>query len=147
MPWRYQIYIAECLYSYRVDLPKNLFKITDEEFKKSPLPVDVRRSKTSRLKLRTPYADVRREWERRKKGEGIGERRNFFFFSTPLPFLRMARRLRDTAAFFSNKNSRPAFFFVLVPRSFTVIVVRLRNIIMDQFRYIKIHTWLQGFGE
>ena len=32
MPWRCQICIAECLYSYRVDLPKNLFKITDEEF-------------------------------------------------------------------------------------------------------------------
>ena len=147
MPCRYQICIAECLYPYRVDLPRNLFKITDEEFKKSPHPVDVRRSKKSRLKLRTPTSEG--EGERREKGEGTGERRKFFFFSTAPPFLRMPVRLRDTwgCLFFSDKNSRPAFFFVLVPRSFTVIVVRLRKIIMDQFRYIKIHTWLQGLGE
>ena len=91
-------------------MPKNLFKITAEELKKSPLPVDVRRSKTPRLKLRTPTSDG--EGERREKGEGIGERRDFFFFPPPLPFLRMPRRLRDTwgCLFFSDKNSRPAFF-------------------------------------
>ena len=94
MPCRYQICIAECLYSYRVDLPKNLFKITDEELKKSPLPVDVRRSKKSRLKLHTPTSDG--EGERREKGERTGERRDFCFFPPPLPFLRMLRRLRDT---------------------------------------------------
>ena len=150
MPCRYQICIAECLYPYKVDLPRNLFKITDEELKKkSPLPVDVRRSKKSRLKLRA-YADVRRGRWKEGKGRGDwGEKEFLFFFSTPLPFLRMPRRLRDTwgCLFFSDKNSRPAFFLVLVPRSFTVIVVRLRNIIMDQFRYIKRHTWLQGLGE
>ena len=30
-PWRYRIYIAKCLNSYRDDLPKNLFKITAQE--------------------------------------------------------------------------------------------------------------------
>ena len=35
IPWGYHICIAKCLYSYRDDLPKNLFKITAEEFKKS----------------------------------------------------------------------------------------------------------------
>ena len=47
-PWRYRIYIAKCLNSYRDDLPKNLFKIT-AKCAKSPFPVDVRRSKTSLL--------------------------------------------------------------------------------------------------
>ena len=54
----------------------------------------MRRSKTPRLKLRTPTSDG--DGEGREKGEGIGERKNFFFFSTPLPFLRMPRRLRDS---------------------------------------------------
>ena len=35
MPWCYQICIAKCFYSWRDDLPKNLFKITAEEWKKS----------------------------------------------------------------------------------------------------------------
>ena len=35
IPWRYQITIAKCLYSYREDLPKILFKITAQEYKKS----------------------------------------------------------------------------------------------------------------
>ena len=35
MPWRNQICIAKCLYSCRDDLPKNLFKMTAEESKKS----------------------------------------------------------------------------------------------------------------
>ena len=34
-PWRYRIYIAKCLNSYRDDLPKNLFKITAQECKMS----------------------------------------------------------------------------------------------------------------
>ena len=42
MPWRYQICVSKCLYSYRDDLPKNLFQITAEGCK-SPLPVDMRR--------------------------------------------------------------------------------------------------------
>ena len=45
-----QICIARCLYSYRDDLPENLGKTTAQEGKKSPLPVDVHRSKTSFLK-------------------------------------------------------------------------------------------------
>ena len=43
--------MAKCLYPYGDDLPKSLFKITAQEGKKSPLLVDVRRSKTSLLKL------------------------------------------------------------------------------------------------
>ena len=35
IPWRYQICIAKCIYSYRDDLPQNLFKITAQEYKKS----------------------------------------------------------------------------------------------------------------
>ena len=35
MPWRHQIYIAKCLYSYRDNLPTNLFQITAEGYKKS----------------------------------------------------------------------------------------------------------------
>ena len=34
-PWRYRIYIAKCLNSYRDDLRKNLFKITAQECKTS----------------------------------------------------------------------------------------------------------------
>ena len=34
-PWRYRIYIAKCLNSYRDDLPKNLFKIMAQECKTS----------------------------------------------------------------------------------------------------------------
>ena len=49
-PWRYRIYIAKCLNSYRDDLPKNLFKSRLKSAKR-PFPVDVRRSKTSLLKL------------------------------------------------------------------------------------------------
>ena len=40
-----------CLYSYRDDLPKNLLKKSWLKSGKSPLPFDVRRSKTSQLKL------------------------------------------------------------------------------------------------
>ena len=43
MPWRKQICIAKCLYSYRDDLPKYLFKKSWLKSEKSPLPVDVRR--------------------------------------------------------------------------------------------------------
>ena len=71
----------------------------------------VRRSKTSRLKLRSRRQTGKGKG--RQKGEGIGERRNFFFFPTPLSFLRMPRRFRrDTwgCLLFSDKNSRPAFF-------------------------------------
>ena len=35
MPWRHQICIASCLYSYRDNLPKHLFKITAQDRKKS----------------------------------------------------------------------------------------------------------------
>ena len=42
--------IAKCLFSYRDDLPANLGKTTAQEGKKSPLPVEVHRSKTSFLK-------------------------------------------------------------------------------------------------
>ena len=89
--------------------PRICSKSRTKSFKKYPLPVDVRRSKTSCLELRTPTSDG--EGERTEKGEGIGERRNFFF-PPPLPFLRMPLRLRDTwgCLFFSDKNSRPAFF-------------------------------------
>ena len=52
IPLCYQISIAKCLYSYREDLPKISFKVTAQECK-SPRPVDMRRSKTSRLKLYT----------------------------------------------------------------------------------------------
>ena len=51
MPWRKLICIAKCLYSYRDDLPKNLLKKSGLKSGKSPLPFDVRRSKTSLLKL------------------------------------------------------------------------------------------------
>ena len=51
MPWRKQICIAKCLYSYRDDLPKYLFKKSWLKSGKSPLPVDVRRWKTWLLKL------------------------------------------------------------------------------------------------
>ena len=34
-PWRYRICIAKCLNSYRDNSPKHLFKITDQECKKS----------------------------------------------------------------------------------------------------------------
>ena len=34
MPWRHQICMANCLYSYGDDLPKSLFKITAQEGKK-----------------------------------------------------------------------------------------------------------------
>ena len=50
MRWRYQICVAKCLYSYRDDLPKILFKITAQVCKKSFL-FDVRRSKKSPLRL------------------------------------------------------------------------------------------------
>ena len=50
MPWRYQICMARCFYAYRDDLTKHLFKITAQECKKST-SVDMRRSKTSLLKL------------------------------------------------------------------------------------------------
>ena len=43
--------MAKRLYSYRGDLPKSLFKITAQVCKKSTSEVDVRRSKTSLLKL------------------------------------------------------------------------------------------------
>ena len=33
LPWRYQICMAKCVYSYRDDLPKKLFKITAQEQK------------------------------------------------------------------------------------------------------------------
>ena len=33
MPWRHQICMAKCLYSYRDDLPKSLFKINAQECK------------------------------------------------------------------------------------------------------------------
>ena len=36
---------------YEDDLPRNLFRITAEEFKKSSLPTDMRLSKTSLLKV------------------------------------------------------------------------------------------------
>ena len=42
--------MAKCLYSYRDDLPKRLFKITAQVCK-SPLPVDVPHTKTLLLKL------------------------------------------------------------------------------------------------
>ena len=50
MRWRYQICVVKCLYSYRDDLPKILFKITAQVCKKSFL-LDVRRSKKSLLRL------------------------------------------------------------------------------------------------
>ena len=33
IPWRYQICIAKCLYSYRDDLPKNWFKVQKVHFR------------------------------------------------------------------------------------------------------------------
>ena len=46
MPWRYQICIAKCLYSYRDDLHRIYLKFRPRSAKSS-LPVDFRRSKTS----------------------------------------------------------------------------------------------------
>ena len=50
--WRYQICIAKCLYSYRDDLPKNLFKITAEECKKSTSGL---RLSLKKVVAKTPY--------------------------------------------------------------------------------------------
>ena len=49
MPWLYPICISKCLFSHSDDLPENLVKITPQVAKR-PLPVNVRRSKTSLLK-------------------------------------------------------------------------------------------------
>ena len=49
MPWRYKICTPLLLYSYRDDLTENLGETTAQECK-SPLPVDVHRSKTPLLK-------------------------------------------------------------------------------------------------
>ena len=51
MPWRQQVCIAKCFYAYRDDLPKKLGKTTAHYNAKSPLPVDVRRSKASDVAL------------------------------------------------------------------------------------------------
>ena len=55
MLWRHQICIAKSLYYYRDDLPKSLFKITAQDAK-SLLTVDVRRLKTSLLKLPNAFS-------------------------------------------------------------------------------------------
>ena len=59
--------IAMCLYSYRDDLPKNLLKKSGLKSGKSPLPFDVRRSKTSLLKL--PNMEGRKRLKRRHNSE------------------------------------------------------------------------------
>ena len=69
-PWRHHIGIAKCLYSYRDDLPKNLFKITAQGGKKKQLPVDVRRSK--KLLLKRPIGDgTKRGKQETQRGEQI----------------------------------------------------------------------------
>ena len=50
MPWLYPICISKCLFSHSDDLSENLVKITPQVAKR-PLPVNVRRSKTSLLKV------------------------------------------------------------------------------------------------
>ena len=62
-PWRNHICIAnKCLNSYRDDLPKKFFKITAKNAK-SPVPVDIRSSKTSLFKhpifRRAPFLPIR----------------------------------------------------------------------------------------
>ena len=49
-PWRWQICIAKFLFTYKDDLPESSTKPLSNDGK-SPLPVDVRRSKTLLLKL------------------------------------------------------------------------------------------------
>ena len=71
--------------------PRICSKSRTKSFQKNPLPVDVRRSKTSCLELRMPTSDG--EGERTEKGEGIGERRNFFFPTAP-PFFAHATQVK-----------------------------------------------------
>ena len=54
MPWRYQICIANCLYSCRDDLPKILYKLTAQVCKKSTF-FDALPSRTPLLKLSVDY--------------------------------------------------------------------------------------------
>ena len=51
-PWRDQICMAKCLYSYRDDLPKNFFKIAAQECKKS---TSGWRASLKNVAARTPY--------------------------------------------------------------------------------------------
>ena len=92
MPWRYQICTAECLYSYRVDLPKNLFKITDEELKK----VHFRLTCVAQ-KRRVLSCICRRQTGKVKGGKrerGLGREGISFFFPTAPPFFAHATQVK-----------------------------------------------------
>ena len=72
MLWRYQICIAKFHYSYRDDLP-NIWAKPLPKSENRPLPVDMRRSKTSLLKL--PNNDGARRSKRRLDQWQIGKSR------------------------------------------------------------------------